>query len=65
MRYQGGDGAVLPGGIALSFIAVGLMLFTGWKGWEMVYLDRVAIADTLDAPSGRTANLSGRSDHAA
>jgi hypothetical protein len=26
---------------------VGILLFTGWKGWEMVYRHRVAV---LDAP---------------
>jgi uncharacterized membrane protein len=46
LRYDGG--AVLPWGLVLSFIAVGLMLITGWKGWEMVYLHRVAIADTIE-----------------
>ena len=65
IRYEGGDGAVLPAGIVLSFIAVCLMLFTGWKGWEMVYLHRVAIAETMETPSGHPANISGRSDHAA
>lgn len=43
---------VLPWGLVLSTIAVGVMLFTGWKGWEMVYLHRVAIADgpQMDEP---------------
>jgi uncharacterized membrane protein len=65
IRYQGGDNAVLPGGVILSFIAVGLMLFTGWKGWEMVYRHRVGIADTKAGDATRAANVSGRSDHAA
>jgi uncharacterized membrane protein len=64
IRYQGGDGAVLPWGVVLSVVAVGLMLFTGWKGWEMVYLHRVGIAETI-APSARSANVSGHSDRAA
>jgi uncharacterized membrane protein len=47
LRYEGGN--VLPWGLVLSFVAVGLMLFTGWKGWEMVYLHRVAIAEGTEA----------------
>jgi len=65
IRFQGGDRAVLPGGIVLSFVAVCLMLFTGWKGWEMVYLHRVAIAEVPQPLSRNAANISGRSDHAA
>lgn len=66
IRYEGGAGAVLPWGVVLSFIAVGLMLFTGWKGWEMVYLHRVAIADSAGTSSpSHSANVAGRSDRAA
>jgi uncharacterized membrane protein len=39
------NGSVDTFGIALSVIAVLLMLVTGWLGWEMVYRRRVAIAD--------------------
>ena len=42
-RYQGG--AVVPTGIVLSLIAVLILLFTGWKGWEMVYRHKVGVAD--------------------
>ena len=44
-RYQGGDAAVLPIGLALSFVVVLILLYTGWRGWEMVYRHRVAVAD--------------------
>src|SRR4051812_44316913 len=44
-RYEGGDAAVLPVGLALSFVVVLILLYTGWRGWEMVYRHRVAVAD--------------------
>jgi uncharacterized membrane protein len=44
-RYAGGSGAVLPTGLVLSLIVVLILLFTGWKGWEMVYRHRVGVAD--------------------
>jgi Predicted membrane protein (DUF2231) len=52
---RGAEGAVaiLPWGIILSFITVGLMLFTGWKGWAMVYRYRVAVADELQPQTPR------------
>ena len=43
MRYQGG--AVVPTGLVLSLVVVLILLFTGWKGWEMVYRHRVGVAD--------------------
>lgn len=36
--------AVVPVGLMLSVLGVLLMLFTGWKGWEMVYRYRVGIS---------------------
>lgn len=44
-RYDAGEGAVLPVGLALSLIVVLILLYTGWKGWEMVYRHRVGVAD--------------------
>jgi uncharacterized membrane protein len=44
-RYAHGTSAVLPTGLILSFIVVLILLFTGWKGWEMVYRHRVGVAD--------------------
>jgi uncharacterized membrane protein len=46
LRYGQGTRAVLPTGIVLSLIVVLILLFTGWKGWEMVYRDHVGVADT-------------------
>ena len=36
----------------LSLVVIGILLFTGWKGWEMVYNHHVAV---LDAP-GQTSS---------
>jgi uncharacterized membrane protein len=46
LRYGEGAGAVLPAGIILSAAVVCILLFTGWKGWEMVYRHHVGISDT-------------------
>jgi uncharacterized membrane protein len=47
-RYSATDAgsAVLPTGLILSLIVVLILLYTGWRGWEMVYRDRVAVAET-------------------
>jgi len=47
LRYQSGAGAVVPTGLVLSLIVVGILLYTGWKGWDMVYRGRVGIAEEL------------------
>ena len=39
--YDPETDAVLQTGLVLSLIAVGIPLFTGWKGWEMVCHHRV------------------------
>ena len=44
-RYQHGIAAILPTGLILSLIVVLILLFTGWKGWEMVYRHRVGVSD--------------------
>jgi len=36
-RYEGGDGAVIPTGLVISLVVVLILLYTGWRGWEMVY----------------------------
>jgi uncharacterized membrane protein len=45
VRYNGGDAAVLPWGLVLSLIVVLILLYTGWRGWEMVYEHHVGVAD--------------------
>ena len=44
-RYSGGDAAVLPWGLVLSTLVVLILLYTGWRGWEMVYRHRVAVEE--------------------
>jgi uncharacterized membrane protein len=44
-RYQQGSAAVLPTGLILSAIVVAILLFSGWKGWEMVYRYRVGVSE--------------------
>lgn len=44
-RDQHGSAAVVPTGLILSLVVVAILLFTGWKGWEMVYRHRVGAAD--------------------
>ena len=44
-RYAGGDAAVLPWGLLLSTVIVLLLLYNGWRGWEMVYRHRVGVQE--------------------
>ena len=44
-RYRHGAGAVLPTGLVCSLIVAGILVFTGWKGGEMVFRHRVAVLD--------------------
>ena len=44
-RYAAGDAAVLPWGLLLSTIIVLLLLYNGWRGWEMVYRHRVGVQE--------------------
>src|SRR5262245_43117740 len=44
LRYHGGTSAIVPTGLVLSLIAVCGLLFTGWKGWELVSRHRVGVA---------------------
>lgn len=45
VRYTSGEAAIIPAGLSLSIIVVCILLFTGWKGWKLVYLHRVGVAD--------------------
>jgi uncharacterized membrane protein len=47
-RYSEGTAAVLPKGLILSLVVVCILLFTGWKGWEMVYRHHVGVVDRGD-----------------
>ena len=44
-RYEHGKDAIVPTGVILSLVVVLILLFTGWKGWEMVYRHRVGVAE--------------------
>lgn len=52
-RVELGDGFIVPTGLVLSAVATLLLLFNGWKGWEMVYRHHVAIVDPGDRDGGR------------
>lgn len=45
LRLGDPAGAVVPTGLGLSLAVTLLLLFNGWKGWEMVYRGRVGVAD--------------------
>lgn len=44
-RYEAGEAAVVPTGLIISLVVVLILLYTGWRGWEMVYRHRVAVSD--------------------
>jgi uncharacterized membrane protein len=56
LRYSSGEAAIVPTGLSLSLIVVCILLFTGWKGWKLVYLHRVGVSDVSQpgAKSGPT-----------
>src|SRR6185369_5218338 len=53
-RYEHGTSAVVPTGLILSLVVVLILLFTGWKGWEMVYRHRVGVAEAAEIPGAAT-----------
>ena len=36
---------MVPTGLLISLVVVLILLYTGWRGWEMVYRHRVAVSD--------------------
>lgn len=44
-RYDEGETAIVPGGLLLSAIVVLMLLYTGWRGWEMVYKHHVGVSN--------------------
>jgi len=63
LRYSQGAGpAIRPWGLLLSLVVVGILLFTGWKGWEMVYRHRVAVLDAPEQVSGAPTGTTPRQD---
>jgi uncharacterized membrane protein len=61
-RYTQGADAVIPVGLLLSLVAVMLLMFTGWKGGELVYRHRIGV---LERPGQRQAPSSEISRHSA
>ena len=49
-RLAEGAAFIVPTGLILSLVATLLLLFNGWKGWELVYRHRVGIAEANDEP---------------
>jgi uncharacterized membrane protein len=47
LRYTSGEAAIVPTGLVLSLLVVCILLFTGWKGWNLVYRYRVGVADRV------------------
>jgi uncharacterized membrane protein len=54
IRYADGASAILPKGLIVSLIVICILVFTGWKGWEMVYRHRVGVADTVGATASES-----------
>ena len=59
LRYQSGEAAIVPTGLLLSLVVVCILLFTGWKGWKLVYLHRVGVYD--ERPDTRSQESVARS----
>ena len=49
-RYAATELGIPSGGVLISFLVVAILLYTGWRGWEMVYRHRVGVAEE---PGGR------------
>jgi uncharacterized membrane protein len=49
-------GAILPAGLILSFIVVGILLVTGWLGGELAYRFKIGVIEdetaSAESPSG-------------
>jgi uncharacterized membrane protein len=48
-HYSQGAAAVVPKGLLLSLLAVVILLFTGWKGGELVFRHRVGVTEDVSA----------------
>ena len=59
-RYRYGASAVVPMGLVLSLIAVGIMAFTGWKGGELVFRHRVAVLEPGESADNSNATTPRR-----
>jgi uncharacterized membrane protein len=52
-RYTEGPPATAPKGLILSLVAVCILLFTGWKGGELVYRYPSSIRRSMRRMRGR------------
>ncbi len=57
-RYEHGSAAIIPTGVILSLLVILILMFTGWKGWEMVYRHRVGVTDQPVQWAARDAEIS-------
>jgi len=44
-RLHTGNAFIVPTGLVLSGVVTLLLLYNGWRGWEMVYRGRVGVSD--------------------
>jgi uncharacterized membrane protein len=44
-RYDQGAAFIVPKGVGLSFVASLLLIFTGWKGGEMIFRGHAGVSD--------------------
>jgi uncharacterized membrane protein len=56
LRYRGGVEAIVPTGFLLSAVVVVILVYTGWKGWDMVYRHHVGVTDLADTRTGQQAS---------
>jgi uncharacterized membrane protein len=50
-------GAILPGGLILSFIVVGILLVTGWLGGELAYRFKIGVIEgSAEQPTAAAAS---------
>ena len=47
-RLDKGPDFVLPTGLILSAIVTLLLLYNGWRGWEMVYRSHAGVSDDTE-----------------
>jgi uncharacterized membrane protein len=50
LRYSNGETGAYPGVMWISLIVVLLLVFNGWKGWELVYQGHVGVSEEQPLP---------------
>ena len=53
LRYDDPAASIAPTGVVLSGVVVLLLLFNGWKGWNLVYRHHVGVADHASGDQSR------------